>query len=51
MTALEEESGIRIISDTIATKLNNTGKFSIIPQIGGHRTKIGIPCLGTLFAS
>ena len=36
LTALKEESEIRIISDTIATKPYKQGDFIFIPQIGGH---------------
>jgi len=43
LIALEEESDIRIISDTVATKPYKIGEFVIIPQIGGHCTKTIIP--------
>lgn len=43
LTALEEESNIRIISDTIATIPYKIGEFAIIPQMGGHCTKMVIP--------
>lgn len=43
LIALEEESDIRIISDTVATKPYKIGEFVIIPQIGGHCTKMIIP--------
>lgn len=36
LIALFEESNIRIISDTIATKPYKYGEFTIIPQLGGH---------------
>lgn len=36
LTALKEDSDIRIISDTIATKPYKQGDFIFIPQIGGH---------------
>ena len=36
LRALKEESNIRIISDTIATKPYKEGEFIFIPQIGGH---------------
>ena len=36
LTALREESNIRIISDTIATKPYRRGDFVFIPQFGGH---------------
>ncbi len=43
LTALKEKSDIRIISDTIATKPYKKGEFVIIPQLGGHCTKMFIP--------
>lgn len=36
LQALREESNIRIISDTIATKPYRKGDFIFIPQLGGH---------------
>lgn len=36
LQALREESNIRIISDTIATKPYRMGDFVFIPQLGGH---------------
>lgn len=36
LKALREESNIRIISDTVATKPYSKGDFVFIPQIGGH---------------
>lgn len=36
LQALREESSIRIISDTIATKPYRKGDFIFIPQLGGH---------------
>ena len=36
LKALKEDSDIRIVSDTIATKLYKQGNFIFIPQIGGH---------------
>ena len=36
LIALREESNIRIISDTIATKPYRFADFVIIPQLGGH---------------
>lgn len=43
LTALLEESNIRIISDTIATQPYQQGDFVFIPQIGGHCTEIKLP--------
>ncbi len=43
LTALKEESEIRIISDTVGTKPYKMNEFSIIPQLGGHCTKMVIP--------
>lgn len=36
LKALKEESNIRVISDTVATKPYKDGDFTIIPQLGGH---------------
>lgn len=43
LTALREESDIRIISDTIATKPYRQGDFVFIPQMGGHCVEMKIP--------
>lgn len=45
--ALREESEIRIISDTIATKPYKYKDFAVIPQLGGHCTKMIIPGIWT----
>lgn len=47
LIALREESNIRIISDTIATKPYRYGDFIFIPQLGGHCTNIPIPGIWT----
>lgn len=47
LVALKEESNIRIISDTIATKPYKDGDFTIIPQLGGHCTEMKIPGIWT----
>lgn len=47
LTALKEESDIRIISDTIATKPYKMGDFAIIPQLGGHCSGMKIPGVWT----
>lgn len=47
LRALKEESNIRIISDTIATKPYKMGDFVIIPQLGGHCTEMKIPGIWT----
>lgn len=47
LIALKEESNIRIISDTIATKPYRYGEFTIIPQLGGHCTEMKIPGIWT----
>lgn len=47
LIALKEESNIRIISDTIAAKPYRYGEFAIIPQIGGHCSKMIIPGVWT----
>ena len=43
LTALKEDSDIRIISDTIATKPYKQGDFIFIPQIGGHCVNMPLP--------
>lgn len=40
LKALKEESNIRIISDTIATKPYKDGDFIFLPQLGGHCTEM-----------
>ena len=40
LRALKEESNIRIISDTIATKPYKDSDFIFLPQLGGHCTEI-----------
>ena len=47
LTALKEESDIRIISDTIAIKPYRESGFVFIPQIGGHCMEIKIPGIWT----
>lgn len=47
LLALKEESNIRTISDTIATKPYRYGDFTIIPQLGGHCTEMKIPGIWT----
>lgn len=47
LRALKEESNIRIISDTIATKPYRYDDFIFIPQLGGHCTNIPIPGIWT----
>lgn len=47
LMALKEESDIRIISDTVATKPYKLDDFSVIPQVGGHCSKILIPGIWT----
>ena len=47
LIALKEESGIRIISDTIATKPYTDGDFIFIPQLGGHCSEMKIPGMWT----
>lgn len=47
LVALKEESNIRIISDTIATKPYKEGDFTIIPQLGGHCSEMKIPGIWT----
>ena len=43
LRALKEESNIRIISDTIATKPYRKNDFVFIPQLGGHCTEMKLP--------
>ena len=40
LRALKEESNVRIISDTIATKPYKEGDFIFLPQLGGHCTEM-----------
>ena len=47
LRALREESNIRIISDTIATKTYRKGDFIFIPQLGGHCAEMKIPGIWT----
>ena len=47
LRALKEESNIRIISDTIATKPYKEGDFIFLPQLGGHCTEMKIPGIST----
>ncbi len=47
LIALKEESSIRIISDTIATKPYKDGDFIFIPQLGGHCVAMKIPGVWT----
>ena len=47
LQALREESNIRIISDTIATKPYRKGDFVFIPQLGGHCAEMKIPGVWT----
>ena len=47
LQALLEESNIRIISDTIATKPYNSYGFTFIPQLGGRCFEIPIPGIWT----
>lgn len=47
LKALKEESNIRIISDTIATKPYRYGDFTIIPQLGGHCAEMKLPGIWT----
>lgn len=47
LTALREESDIRIISDTIATKSYRFGDFIIVPQLGGHCVEMKLPGIWT----
>ena len=45
--ALREESNIRVISDTIATKPYKKGDFVFIPQLGGRCTEMKLPGVWT----
>ena len=47
LEALRQESDIRVISDTIATKPYKEGDFTIIPQLGGHCSEIKISGIWT----
>ena len=47
LTALRDESDIRIISDTIARKPYRYGNFIFIPQFGGHCQEMKIPGIFT----
>ena len=47
LNALREESDIRIISDTIATKPYKIGDFIVIPQLGGHCVEMKLPGIWT----
>ena len=47
LVALREESNIRIISDTIATKPYRKCDFIFIPQLGGHCTEMKLPGIWT----
>lgn len=47
LKALREESNIRIISDTIATKPYRMKDFVFIPQLGGHCIEMKIPGIWT----
>lgn len=47
LIALKEETEIRVISDTIATKPYRKGDFIFIPQIGGIGKSIPIPGIWT----
>lgn len=47
LVALKEESNIRIICDTIATKPYREGDFTIIPQLGGHCSEMKISGIWT----
>lgn len=47
LQALREESNIRIISDTIATKPYRKDDFVFIPQLGGHCAEMKIPGIWT----
>lgn len=47
LDALREESNIRIISDTIATKPYKYKDFTIIPQLGGHCAEMKISGIWT----
>ena len=43
LKALKEESNIRVISDTIATKPYKYRDFVFLPQLGGHCAEMKIP--------
>ena len=47
LKALEEESNIRIVSDTISTFPYKSGNFSFIPQLGGHCIEMPLPGIWT----
>lgn len=47
LQALREESNIRIISDTIATRPYRKGEFVFIPQLGGRCTEMKLPGVWT----
>lgn len=47
LLALKEESNIRIISDTIATKPYKENGFTFIPQVGGHCINMKVPGVWT----
>lgn len=47
LVALKEESNIRVISDTIATKPYMDRGFTFIPQLGGHCSVMRIPGIWT----
>lgn len=47
LAALKEESNILAISDTIATKPYKCEEFAIIPQLGGHCSKMVLPGVWT----
>lgn len=47
LIALKEESNIRIISDTIATKPYKYGEFTFIPQFGGRCSTTILPGIRT----
>lgn len=47
LLVLKNESNIRIISDTIATKPYRRGDFIFIPQMGGHCMNITFPGIWT----
>lgn len=47
LQALYEESNIRIISDTIATKPYRKGEFVFIPQLGGRCSEMQLPGMWT----
>lgn len=47
LNALREESKIRIISDTIATKPYRDKDFIFIPQLGGHCKEMKLPGIWT----